>query len=419
MERHVNQPGVRSSRPSSVLLAVSAFVAFATAWVHAQSVIRETAVTIGDGWGVVKESRQIDLRSGEQDVDFEGIPPEADLSSLVLRSRRISFEVFAWERVETARAGAGAVRCRIRSPVAAQRVGVDLLYRVAGMEWSASYEIVVRGEGGDETEAVSTDLRGVVRLINKTAGAFSNAVIALSGADPGPSVAAAPAAAGPGFLDLDRSNPLTDIWFEAPEGEAVAYSYEMPARVSVRPYSETDVPLVSRNRMPASRVYAMTAEDFPLDAREHLPLRKWIVFLHGEGAQRDAMLPPGDVRVLLGGNRRQFLQTARFRRTAPGEEIRVDLGPSDDVKGRRSSGTRDIQPGGIVTETYVVELRNEGDTDYVVEVDEKPPAALGWRIVGATHAHRLSGTRLQFKPTVRSGADETIEYRLSVPEPQL
>lgn len=417
MERHVNQPGVRASPLLRMLVAFAAGLTAAAVQSPAQSVVRETAIMIGDGWGIVKESRQIDLRSGEQDVDFEGIPPEADLSSLVLRSRRISLEVLAWERVETARGDAGAVRCRIRSPVAAQRVGVDLLYRVDGMEWSASYEIVVRGEGDDEAEAVSTDLRGVARLINRTAGAFSNAVIALSGADPGmqdPS-----AAASPGFLDLDRSNPLTDIWFDAPEGEAVAYSYEMPARVSLRPYSESDVPLVLRNRMPASRVYAMTAEDFPLNAREHRPLRKWIVFRHGEGVQQDAMLPPGDVRVLLGGNRRQFVQTARFRRTAPGEEVRVDLGPSDEMKGRRFSGTRETQPGGMVTESYVVELRNEGDTDFVVEVDEKPPAALGWRIISATHAHRLSGTRLQFKPTVRSGADETIEYRLSVPEPQI
>lgn len=386
----------------------------------AQSVLREAFVMVGDGWGIVKESRQIDLRSGEQDVDFTGIPPEADVALLVLRSRRISFEVLAWERVEDEGDRAGVVRCRIRSPVSAQRVGVELLYRVSGISWSASYEIVVRGEGEDEMEAVSTDLRGVVRLVNGTACAFSNAVIALSGPDVVPKSAASGArAGGPGFLHLDRLNPLTDIWFDPPEDAAVTYAYDMPARVTLRPYSETDVPLISRTRMPASRVYAMIAEDFPLNAREFLPLRKWIVFRHGGTVQQDSMLPPGDVRVLLGGNRRQFLQTARFRRTTPGEEIRVDLGPSDEVKGRRSSGPREMVPGGTVSETCVLQLRNDGAEDFVVEVDEKPPAALGWRIISSTHPHRLSGTRVQFTPVLRGGTEQTIEYRLSVSEPKI
>lgn len=412
MERHVNEPRAQIWRLLRGLPAAAACLACLVMPAFSQNAAKETAITVGDGWGVVKELRHVDLQAGEHDVDFEAVPAEADLASLVLRSRRISFDVLSWDWVNGA--AGGVVRCRIRSPVSASRVGVDFLYRVPGMKWSAIYEIVVRGEGEDEREPVSTDLRGVVRLVNGTAQEFSNAVIRLSGAD-----REAPADGGPGFLFLDRASPLMDLWFDAPEPEAVNYAYDLPSRATLRPYSETDLPIITRSRTPARRVYSMAAEDFVLNSRELLPLRKWIVFRHEESRQQALMLPPGDVRVLLGGVRRQFVQTARFKRTAPGDEIRVDLGVADEVRGRRSAGARRSLPGGATSETFFLHLRNDGDSDVIVEVDEKPPAPLGWRVISSTHANRTSGVRLFFSPVVPAGVEEAIEYQISVSEPQI
>ena len=74
--------------------------------VSRESSIRETSLTIGHGWAIVRELRSFSLNEGEQEVVFEGIPPEADLSSLVVRSRRVPLEVLECRRDSAPRSSA-------------------------------------------------------------------------------------------------------------------------------------------------------------------------------------------------------------------------------------------------------------------------------------------------------------------------
>lgn len=401
---------IASACGCAVVLAGSVVSA---AW--GQSRVRETTIAIGDGWGLVRELRQIDLRRGEQDLMLDGIPAEADLSTLIIRSRRAEVELLSWERPHGA--SPDTVHCRIRSAVAVPRAGIDVIYRIQGLRWAAEYEIVVRGEGEDERAPVSADLRGILRIGNNTSRVFSNAVVRIEHRE---GMSEAEKSMGPGFLMLDRSSPLSDLWFDAPGQPLIPYSFEVPARINLQPYSEVMAPLISKTRVPAWRFYSMASEKFPSDAREFEALNKMIAFRHDDDLLGPAvMLPPGNVRIYLGALRRHFVQEAFFQRTSPGEEIRVDLGPVDDVVGRRITGSRQTLPGSIKTESHEIHLQNRRDAGIRLEIDETPPVNLGWSLISSTLPCRQVSKRLLFSTSVAAGESAVIGYQLRIYEPEI
>ena len=381
---------------------------------RAETELRESSVTISEEWAMVRELRRANLLHGEQDLDLDRIPAEADLSSLILRSRRVPLEVLSLERAET---GHDVVHCRIRSPVEAARAGLDIMYRMRGLRWEAVYEIVVRGEGEDEREPVSCDLRGMIRIVNATTRTFSNTLVRIEQLEQSGD---AERMSGPGFLVLDRADPLSDLWFDRAGEPAIPYQFNIPRRVNMAAHSETEVPLIVRVRTPAWRFYEMVAEEVPTGRREPMPLRKYISFRHeDERDEKAAMLPAGRVRVYAGARRRHFVQEARFQRTLRGGEIRVDLGLSDDVKAWRVAGPRVKLPGGGMGESSEIRIRNEGDTDVRVEVDEKPATTLGWSLISSTMPCREVSNRLRFSLTLGAGSEERIGYEFRLREPEI
>ena len=298
----------------------------------AAAAVEEVTLTLGDGWGIVRELRPVELKSGEQEVVFDEIPAEADLSTFMIRSRRVSVEAVSWAWVEEAgiargvadeggvlvldpRGGAaqwtpGAsapvaglatlrrVRCVLRASAAGRRP-LELLYRVGRVSWQSHYQALVRGELEEDQEALAVDFTGAARIENGTSRAFSNALVRLVGPGRLPRPGRDP---GPGRLMLNEDNPLAGLWRPAaPEAEP-EYEYRLARRVSLAARTATDVPLAAAGRVPASPLYAMDSEDVPLTVKGRgTPLKKMIVFKnsvrHGLGRE----LPPGPVEVFLGG----------------------------------------------------------------------------------------------------------------------
>ena len=274
------------SRLKTVLLFAISTVAFLLpVAASAQSPVRANFLLIGQGWAVVREFRNITLAGGEQDVVLDGIPQEADLSTLMVLSRGVSIDLLQWQRVgatndvhhagEDASVGLDAgtgtvtwkpscqpvpggqglgllpVKCRVRSTTRSEGGGLYVIYTTTGLSWSAEYQVSIRGERTDEKEAMSVDLSGVVRILNGTVGNYPNAVVRLLSSGLAPRRRDLEA---PGFLMLDEDSPLSDLWRPAPADSGTPFEYDLPARVSVQPGVETDVSLVRTLRTPASRL---------------------------------------------------------------------------------------------------------------------------------------------------------------------
>lgn len=434
-----SRPRTTSAFPCACVL-LSALVLSAMP-VRAGSLLRATYVTVGQDSAVVRERRTVMLPAGEDEFILGDVPPEADLSSLVVRSRRVLVELLEWRRVSAPEeehpslavsgdssavlwrrsavaagvAPSESVRCRISSPVTDRPLDVEVVYILKGLAWSADYQVAVRGEQAGETEPVSVDLTGLVRLENRSSRVFADAVVMLVGA---PELPSPPK--DPGFLMVDEDSALADLWRPRPPERRTEFEYDLPGRVTIPARSDTDAVLVRTLRTPATRLYSMVAEEFPVGVEgKDRPLRKLIVFRNTEVNRMGMTLPPGRVQVFLGGMRTDLLQEAWFNRTPPNGEIRIDLGAADEVRGLRVAGERSPEVAGYFEQDFSVTLKNGRDTDILVEVDEKPPVSLEWDVVSATKAYREAGHRLLFNTPIRARGEETIEYRLRIRQPAL
>ena len=377
---------------------------------------------------------------------LDGIPQEADLSTLMVLSRGVSIDLLQWQRVgatndvhhagEDASVGLDAgtgtvtwkpscqpvpggqglgllpVKCRVRSTTRSEGGGLYVIYTTTGLSWSAEYQVSIRGERTDEKEAMSVDLSGVVRILNGTVGNYPNAVVRLLSSGLAPRRRDLEA---PGFLMLDEDSPLSDLWRPAPADSGTPFEYDLPARVSVQPGVETDVSLVRTLRTPASRLYWMRAEDFPTGVMSgDRPLRKTIVFGNVAANQLGFALPAGPVRVFAGSTRSQLLQNGWFEHTPANGEFRIDLGPAEEVRGRRAYGSMSPGAGGVYEQAFVLHIANLRDTEVRAQVDEKPPLNLEWSVLSATKPYSEVGRRMHFDFTVGGRSEEVIEYRLRV-----
>ena len=272
----------------------------------------ERSLVIGPGWALVRERQEWRLLEGEQEVVLGDVPAGADLSTLVIRSARVPLQLLGWERegaaaagpsdgfqvsgdgrsvswhrgagtggsAACAAAGSGPVRCRVSSPISSDALGVDISYVIRGFDWSAHYQIVLRGEAFEEAAPASMDLDGWVRIHNPCARAFDRVHIRLVGNPRPPAQGGAPDA---GFLMLDDDSALSDLWRERVPEPETEFEYEMAGPFGLPAQADTALPLVTASRACVQRTYTLLSEDFPLDPHgSFLPLRKTIVFANTE-----------------------------------------------------------------------------------------------------------------------------------------
>lgn len=396
----------------------------------------EVFLTIGEGRALVRETRTVSVVRGPQPLVLEDLPAGIDLSTLVVRARRLDVDVREWGRAGASAAAGGtnlvwtpapssvaqsaapagpvSVEARIDVPDERQALDLEVFYETSGLTWSASYQVVVRGDRVEEREPLSADLAGWVRIENRAGRAFSNAVIRLVGRRRPPDDEAKP----PGFLLLDELNPLFDLWRWRPPEPGIEYEYALPGRLELPAGSDTEFLLVKSARIPAARRYVLRAEDFSASLESPpRPLRKFIGVPNTAAHRLGIPLPPGPVQLFLGSLRSQLLQTGDLPHTPVDADLRIDLGPAGDVTGRRGSLGRAPLPDGAYSETFRIEVLNDRDGAITVELDEKPPLILEWSLVSSTKPCREVFRRLLYEFDVPAGGREAVEYNVRVKQP--
>jgi hypothetical protein len=406
---------------------------------HAPGETLDTTVTIGENWTVVRELRRVDLVAGEQVVYLDDIPAHADLSSLIIRTRRIPVDLLDWERVRPEPGGAddtgsaflltpggvqsspdlprgeGPLRCRIRIPVGGAR-SLEIIYRTSGIRWAAQYQVNIRGEPDGLDESVSLDLTGYVRIKNETGRAFTNTLVRLVGADPRLPRAPEPQ---PGFLLLAES-PLSSLWESQEVDAPPEFMYRLPRRAEIPARSESEIHFITSHRIPSSRLYVMDSERVPLTLTGAFhPLQQYLVFNNTADNRLGWTLPPGPVDVYHGVTRRTALPPGFLPHTGINREIRIDLGASPMVRGMRRVLQRTELQFGFYEELYRLVIESARPAAIAVEINERPPVALAWTVERASEEHEITRGRVRMQPRLRARETREIDLRLQYREPTL
>ncbi len=404
--------------------------------------VRSVSLTIAQGGAWVREELAGELDLEAEEFLLENVPPEADLSTLVVRARHLPLRMKSWERLSpsavtrrvpsdvfTWRPGGRGeasesepseirpIRCVLEAPLRVPRVILEVTYQLSGFGWSAHYQVAVRGEREDEREPVSVDLTGMVRIQNTSARTFSNASIQLVGA---PVLPGRQPLKAPGFLLFNEESALSDLWLNPVVLEEVEHLYPLPGRHTLEAHSDLHAFFARVVRRPADRLYVLNSEEYPLDSgKMGQPLKKKIVFKNEEAQGLGFPLPAGEAEIFLGGQRTHRLQSAWFAHASAGDEIRIDLGEAGEVTGLRRTLHQQEFGAGSAEMGFEIVLANLGGRDIRVEVSEKPPLVLEWNVLRSNKPCQIEAQRILFRPEVKSLSEEKIEYRLRVRKPKL
>jgi hypothetical protein len=410
--------------------------------------VRNTYLTVGHGWAVVRELRTSRTSFDQAEILLDGIPPEADLSSLVVRARRMSLEMNQWNRAVSASAAfptndemvvhwnsrqglrlgdasvvstsvpSSTIVCRFEQPPSWERVMLDISYLIKGFDWQAHYQMAVRGEREDEKEPVSVDLTGIARIQNRCSIPFRRAVVQLAGSDTLPRDAVSKKE--PGILLFPDDSPLTDLWKPTETETPVEHLYPLPGTVDLPAHGDAQLYFSSVVRKPADRLYVMHSEDIPLDSyKTGRALKKAIVFKNDEAHGLGFNIPVGDAQIFLGGMKTHLLQNAWLPHTPAGNEIRMNLGWAENVKGIRKTLNQVDTSDGFLESTYEIDVANLSGKDIRVEISEKPPVVLEWSVVRSSKPYQLQAQRILFVVDIPADNEERIEYRLRIRKPKL
>ncbi len=407
-----------------VLLAVSPALA------------QSTAVTVGDGWAVVREERTLAFSNVEQAVTLDDVAAEADLSSLVFWSEREPIQLLSWSRemlvhdsdepgdeeTRTWTPGGkksdkgvpviGPLSCRLLAESTGSRT-VQMAYLMTGLTWRVSYNVLVRGDPSNEQERISVDLDGNLMVMNATSKTFSNALLRIVGSD----TAAEAEQAEPGILMMDDS-PLADLWLKKKAPTPVSFLYNVPSRAFLRAHAETEMSLVASARKPADRLYRLITADYPLNEREQTkPLHRVISLENAPSYGVGQALPAGPARIFRGSYRATLAQQAWFAHTPASATFRIDLGPTESVLGSRRSLGRSPVVAGAYEEQFSVLLENRLSSPADIEIEDEPATSLQWEIVRASAPYVVSGRRIVFSVEASPKSQVDVRYTLRVREP--
>ncbi|MCB1068972.1 MAG: hypothetical protein KDL31_01380 [Kiritimatiellae bacterium] len=398
----------------------------------------EVDLVIGRGWACVTETYRVECKRTETTLDLP-IDEDAVSSSVSLRSPRREVDVHGWRlassrshRVEPPTiltlipgdsirpAAQGEARDRLLVDVSVRTPGTfDLVlsYLMTNWNWEASYQMSVRGEIRNPASPISIDLEGWVELNRMGSRSFLNAQVQVVGGETSEGVGENDQL---GILNLDPFSPLSDLWRPEVAPPALEHAYPIPGVSTLLPGRKSLMQLVSARRVTGQRLYGITAPDIPSDIRgPGAPMTQYLLFRNDRAIAQGRSLPPGRSVIYLGALRSSIHQEGRIRHVASDAEIRVDMGPTQDLLIKRIS-LGDIQSAaGYYEARWALRIDNTFPVPIEVEVNEEPPVALAWTVSGSTESYALENQRILYRMTIPGKYMESVEYTVRYRLPEL
>jgi hypothetical protein len=294
----------------------------------------------------------------------------------------------------------------------------ELAYLTSGLEWSASYNLVLPSEGE------LADMNGWVTIVNRSGKQFENAQIKLMAGDvrrierrpqPVPQKAMLMRAAA-----MDSEPDVLEKTFD----DYHLYTIQRPS--TLRDQETKQIEFTRASAVPTKRVY--TFDPAPglqffgqtvLDREWNAgipPLRKVataLEFTNSEAARLGIPLPGGNVRVYRkDGAQLEFVGEDTIEHTPRNEVVRLNLGNAFDLTGDRKRTDFSVdQANRSMEERFEVRLNNRGKKPAEIRVVEHLVRAANWSVREKSHEFRkLDSNTIEFTVLVAPDGDSALTY---------
>jgi len=419
------------------------------------------AVTVysGQDLAVVRETRSVDLGTGESTLRFEDVAATLDPRSVVLRAaddpgtlsvleQSYLFDLASPQALVERWVGRGVELVdtdqRLRTRIAVGHPGwlflppngeevftrptlrwqvansgagrrtLEASYAVTGLSWSADYAIVL---AADETHADVSALAGVT---NDSGTPYDDAAIVLVAGEV--HRAAGPAPPAPVFAAKGRATSAAPETEPAPEAFAESYRYALERKTTLAEKETKQLPLLSVQGVTVGKRYEVTGDPswYAQQVRDHdrrVPVAVVLTVADTEANRLGRDLPAGTVRVYQvdSSSAWQLVGEDRLRQTAKDETAEIALGQASDVVATRTQTDwrkLDIEPYQSES-AYEVKLRNAKRAAVTVVVRQHIDG--DWKVLESSQPSRKVDARtLAFDVPVPAGGEAELRYRIQV-----
>ena len=305
----------------------------------------------------------------------------------------------------------------VRSTAAARALRVG--YFTGGASWSAGYDVVLGGTGGNAR------ITGAAAIASQTLRADSAEIQLLAGtvgkAAPPPSMRYA----------REMAMQAADVGNAAATEESVgeAHLYTIPGRLTLAPGITTTAGLFEPATAPWERNFVVRGQvpywgPLPQMGQEEgrVPVEvSYTLTRRPRTPFGDLPLPAGTYRLYQpdGSGRLQLVGESSAGHVAPGQEVRLTAGNAFDLTATRVQTSyvtrRDTTRASrtVATVEFRVTVASAKDSAATVDVLEERGGE--WSVISSSvPAERLSTTRTRFRLRVPAKGEATVTYRLRV-----
>jgi len=306
---------------------------------------------------------------------------------------------------------------KIQSPAAAN-LSAELAYLTQGLEWSASYNLVLP-EDGD-----TADLNGWVTIRNTSGKVFEGARIKLMAGD----VHRAEPALMP-QRQMMKAAMAADALGEPAGVSEKAFSdfhlYALPRPTNLRDQETKQLEFIRGSGIPCQRRYtydpARGAQYFgrPVIESEFgaqfdgKKIESSLEFTNTESSSLGKPLPAGTLRVYRkDGAQLEFVGEDRLDHTPSQEKVRLKMGNAFDLVGeRRRTDFQVDQSRRTIDETFEIKLRNQGKKAVEIQAVEHLVRTTHWSLTAKTlEPKKVDSHTLEFSVPVAPGSETVVKY---------
>jgi hypothetical protein len=287
-----------------------------------------------------------------------------------------------------------------------------LAYQLQGLQWRASYALIVPREAGGRGA-----ITGLATIDNPGALTFAGAQAQLLAGEV--RRAGGPRAFEVSGMVMARAQAAP----AAPSEEAVGetHVYTLPGTVDIAPGESRTVALFPRAEAPVEPEYLLRHALYVWQVRQPQPEQD----LHPETgylARRprgtafgETPLPAGTLRVLApdSAGRLQLVGEVPIQHTPAGRELHLSTGTAFDITAQRTQITFEPRGNREAVSSYRVTIQNAKRDAVTVQVLDEFPGQ-NEVLSSSVPPERLSVSSVRFPVAVAAGGEATLEYRVRV-----
>lgn len=350
--------------------------------------------------------------AGESTVRVDGLPGDADLTSLMVLDPAVTLlGVHGRRSYQTAgRGSAISLALDLRAERAVE--GLRIAYLTGGIGWGASYAMVV---GTDDRSA---RIDGYATITNNSGTGYEHAAVQLLAG----TVNVEGGGRRPVMMDQLRVSTF-EMAPAAPQLSGEPFSgfhlYEVDAPLTLESGDSRRIRLMGADEIRVDREYVLPGQVNVYQRMEEPQRQEAVIRYRVERPEgtgfADLPLPSGTVRVFQPDDegRLQLLGADAIPNTPAEEVLLLTVGRAFDIGGTRTQTAFERVEGSVHESAWEVELVNRTDERVVVQVVEEIQG--DWEILESSHeAQRLSAHRLRFDVPVPADGEATLTYRVRV-----